>query len=108
MLADGFQKGKLQIVGLQECRSKEGGKAQIGSYQRVIPDVKGQAVGNVKLWFNTDIHCDAEDPKIVLAAGRCADSNNRAQVNARGSRRTSLLRTPHIPGAPNTKKRQKR
>ena len=29
MLADGFRKENLHIVGLQECRSKEGGTSQI-------------------------------------------------------------------------------
>ena len=69
MLADRFQKDNLQIVGLQECRSKEGGTSQIGDYQRVIPDVKGPAAGDVELWFNTVIPWDAEDFKAVLAAG---------------------------------------
>ena len=69
MLADGFQKEKLQIVGLRECRSKEGGTDQIGSYHRVIPDVKGPAAGDVEFWFNTVIPWDAEDPKTVLSRG---------------------------------------
>ena len=53
MLADGFKKEKLMIVGLQESRSREGGTSQIGDYHRVIPDPKGQAAGDVELWFNT-------------------------------------------------------
>ena len=53
MLPEGLQKERQQIVGLQECRSKEGGAAQIGDYQRVIPDVKGPAAGDVELWFIT-------------------------------------------------------
>ena len=69
MLADGFQREKLQMVGLQECRSKEGGTSQIGSYQRVIPDVKGPAAGDVEFWLNTVIPWDAEDPKTVLFPG---------------------------------------
>ena len=52
MLADGFKKEKLMIVGLQESRSREGGTSQIGDYHRVIPDPKGQAAGGVELWFN--------------------------------------------------------
>ena len=35
MVADGLQKENLKTVGLQECRSKEGGAARIGDYQRV-------------------------------------------------------------------------
>ena len=69
MLVDGFRKDKLHIVGLQECRSKEGGTSKIGDYQKVIPDVKGQAAGDVELWFNTVVPWDAEDFKSVLSAG---------------------------------------
>ena len=57
------------MVGLQECRSKEGGTFQIADNQKVIPDVKGQAAGEVELWFNTVAAWDAEDPKSVLSAG---------------------------------------
>ena len=55
MLVDEFEKEKLQIVGLQECRSKDGGTSQIESYHRVIPDVKGPAAGDVDFLFNTVI-----------------------------------------------------
>ena len=56
-------------LGLQECRSKEGGTFQIGSYHRVIPDIKGQAARDAELWLNTVIPWDAEDPKTVLSPG---------------------------------------
>ena len=66
MFAEGFKKEKLLIVGLQECRSKDGGALQIGDYHRRIPDVKGQAAGDVELWFNTIIPWDATDPATTL------------------------------------------
>ena len=66
MLADGFKKEKLLIVGLQETRSREGGTSQIGDYHRIIPDVKGQAAGDVELWFNTVTPRDESDPASVL------------------------------------------
>ena len=69
MLADGLQKEKVQIVRLQECRSKERGIATNCDDQRVIPDVTGPAVRDVELWFNTVTFWDAEDPPTVLAAG---------------------------------------
>ena len=53
MLAKAFNKEKLFIVGLQECRSKEGGTYEIGDHNRIIPDVNGQAAGDVELWFST-------------------------------------------------------
>ena len=66
MLAKGFKKERLLVVGLQECRSKEGGTSQIGDYHRIIPDPKGQAAGDVELWFNTVIPWDKEDSAITM------------------------------------------
>ena len=66
MLADGFKKERLLIVGLQECRSKEGGTSQIGDYHRIIPDPKGQAAGDVEIWFNTVIPWDQDDPATTM------------------------------------------
>ena len=61
MLAEGSKKEKLVIVGLQECRSKEGGTSQIGDYHRIMQDVKGQAAGYVYSWFNPVIPWDEMD-----------------------------------------------
>ena len=66
MLADGFAKEKLMIVGLQECRSKKGGTSQIGDFHRVIPDPAGPTAGDVELWFNTKIPCYQEDLTTTL------------------------------------------
>ena len=52
MFADGFRKEKLMIVGFQECKSREGGTTPTGDYQRVIPDPKGEAAGDVELLIN--------------------------------------------------------
>ena len=49
------------VIGFQECRSKEGGTLQIGDYHTVIPDPKGQAAGDVELWFNIAIPWDQDD-----------------------------------------------
>ena len=69
MFADGFRTKKLHILEFQECRSEEGGTSQSCDCQRLIPDVKGQAAGDVELLFNTVVPWDAEDPKSVLSAG---------------------------------------
>ena len=66
MLADGFNKERLMVIGVQECRSKEGGTSQIGDYHRVIPDPKGQAAGDVELWFNIVIPWDQDDLAITM------------------------------------------
>ena len=42
-------------------RSRERGTSQIGDYHRVIPEPKGQAAGDVELWFNTVIPLDQDD-----------------------------------------------
>ena len=43
--------------------------SQIGDYMyhRSIPDDKGQAAGDVELWFNTVTPWDESDPATVLA-----------------------------------------
>ena len=61
MLAEGFKKEGLLVVGLQECRSKEAGTSQIGDYHKRIPDPKSQAAGDMERWFNTLILWDQED-----------------------------------------------
>ena len=66
MLADGLKHERPLIVGLQECRSKEGGTSQICDYHRIIPDPKGQAAGDVESWFNTVIPLDQDDPAITM------------------------------------------
>ena len=42
-------------------------KEQVGDYHRIIPDVKGQAAGDVELWFNTVTSRDEVDFATVLA-----------------------------------------
>ena len=66
MLADVFKKERLMVIGFQECRSKAGGTSQIGDYHRVIPDPKGQAAGDVELWFTTAILWDQDDPATTM------------------------------------------
>ena len=66
MLADGFENERLMVVGLQECRSKEGGSSQICDYHRIISDPKGQAAGDVELWFNTVTPWDQDDPATTM------------------------------------------
>ena len=66
MLADGFKKDRRMVIGLQECRSREGGTSQIGDYHRVIPEPKGQAAGDVELWFNIVMPWDQDDLAITM------------------------------------------
>ena len=54
------------IVGFQECKSREGGTTQTGDYQRVIPDPKDEAAGDVELCFNTVIPWDQEDLATIM------------------------------------------
>ena len=66
MLADGFKKDRLLVVGLQECRSKEGGARQFGDYNGISPDPKSQAAGDVEVWFNTVIPWDQNDFATIM------------------------------------------
>ena len=53
MLAEGFKKERLFVVGFHEGRSKEGGTSQICDYLMTILDPKNQAAGDVEFLFNT-------------------------------------------------------
>ena len=66
MLSAQFSKHQLLLVGLQETRSRQGGRTQSGDYCRVIPDPNSLAGGDIELWFNTRIPWDPGDPLTVL------------------------------------------
>ena len=68
MLSAQFSEAKLMLVGLQETRSRQGGRSQAGDYCRVIPDLNSPAAGDIELWFNTRIPWDPIDPLTVLTA----------------------------------------
>ena len=53
LLSAQFSEAKFLLVGLQETRSRKGGRSQAGDHCRVIPDPNSLASGDIELWFNT-------------------------------------------------------
>ena len=68
MLSSQFSEAKFMLVGVQETRSRQGGRSQAGDYCRVIPEPNSLAAGGIELWFNTSIPWDPNDPLTVLTA----------------------------------------
>ena len=54
------------FVGLQETRSRQGGKSQAGDYCRIIPGPNTPAAGDIWLWLNTKLPWDPSDPASML------------------------------------------
>ena len=55
MFSAQLSEAKLMLVGLQEARSRQGGRSQAGGYRRVVPDPNSPAAGDIEFWFNIRI-----------------------------------------------------
>ena len=61
-----FSKHQLMLVGLQQIRSRQGGRTQSGDFCRIIPDPNSPAGGDIELWVSTRIPWDPCDSLIVF------------------------------------------